>query len=384
LQFAPRSRRSRSVYVAAAALASAASSIAPTSLHAQSPRLELDLSGTRIAYDTLAALTAPSLAALTEWQRPSLFARLSGSVTGLEDSGWSLQGRGDLAGWLAPFGSGSGTRLELGGALGGGRHSSGFDSFLARTDARLHLRRRAGGVGVGAWLGASLATARNSFDSAAVMGLVPQVGAWVQGRSVRATLGYLHSVVSGDAYPEANLALTLTRGSLDLTLYGGARASPYGTAALDERWAGATAAYWLTRNAAVVVSGGRYASDVLQNLPGGEFVSVGLRLTPRRSRPIPITATAPIVYTTEQATRGDISFAIDGASRVEIAGDWNGWIREPLSRDPAGRWVVPPGLPPGVHRFNLRVDGERWVVPDGVPAVDDGFGGRVGLLIVEM
>jgi hypothetical protein len=94
LQFAPRSRRSRSVYVAAAALASAASSIAPTSLHAQSPRLELDLSGTRIAYDTLAALTAPSLAALTEWQRPSLFARLSGSVTGLEDSGWSLQGRG--------------------------------------------------------------------------------------------------------------------------------------------------------------------------------------------------------------------------------------------------------------------------------------------------
>jgi hypothetical protein len=30
------------------------------------------------------------------------------------------------------------------------------------------------------------------------------------------------------------------------------------------------------------------------------------------------------------------------------------------------------------------VDGERWVVPDSVPSVDDGFGGRVGLLIVEM
>jgi hypothetical protein len=237
---------------------------------------------------------------------------------------------------------------------------------------------------MGAWIGASLAAARNSFDSAAVTGLVPQVGAWVQGGSMRATLGYMHTVVSGDAYPEANLAFTLTRGSLDLTLYGGVRASPYGSAALDERWAGATAAHWLTRNAAVVVSGGRYSSDVLQNLPGGEFVSVGLRLTPRRARPIPITAPAPIVYTSEQATRGDISFAIDGASRVEIAGDWNGWVSEPLVRDASGRWVVPAGLPPGVHRFNLRVDGERWVVPDDVPSVDDGFGGRVGLLIVEM
>jgi hypothetical protein len=348
--------------------------------HGQSPRLELDLSGTRIAYDTLAPLHAPSLAALGEWQRPALFVRVSGSVSGLEDSGWSVQGRGDLAGWLSPFGSGSTTRLEIGGALGGGRHSSGFDSFLVRTDARLHLRRRSSG----AWIGASLATARNSFDSAAVTGVVPHLGTWVQGGSVRATLGYTHTVVSGDAYPEANLALTLTRGPLDLTLYGGVRASPYGPAALDERWAGATAAYWVTRNAAVVVSGGRYSSDILQNLPGGEFVSLGLRLTPRRARPIPISVAAPIVYTSEQAIRGGISFDVGDASRVEIAGDWNGWASEPLSRDASGRWVVPPGLPPGVHRFNLRVDGERWVVPDSVPSVDDGFGGRVGLLIVEM
>ena len=79
--------------------------LAPAGAVAQSPRVELDLSGTRISYDTLPALNAPSVAALTEWQRPSLFARLSASVTGLEDAGWSLQGRGDLAGWLSPFGA---------------------------------------------------------------------------------------------------------------------------------------------------------------------------------------------------------------------------------------------------------------------------------------
>jgi hypothetical protein len=184
-------------------------------------------------------------------------------------------------------------------------------------------------------------------------------------------------------YPEANLAVTLTRGQADVTLYGGVRASRYGAAALDERWAGGAVAYWITRNAALLVSGGRYSSDVLQNLPGGDFFSVGLRLTPRRARPIPISATAPIVYSSAQAVDGAIGFEVQGASQVEIAGDWNAWTPEPLNRDPAGRWNIPPGLAPGVYRFNLRVDGERWIVPEDVPSVDDGFGGRVGLLIVS-
>jgi hypothetical protein len=358
---------------------SAAILIAPPTVGAQSPRFEVDLTGTRITYDTLAPLNAPSVTALGEWLRPSLFARASGGVTRLQGSGWSVQGRGDFAGWLSPFGSASSTRLELGAAAGAGRHSSGFDSFLARAETRLHVRGRA----VGAWAGAALATARNSFDSASVTGVVPNLGAWTQSGSLRATLSYQHTVLSGDSYPEANLALTLTRGQADLTLYGGARASPYGDAALDERWAGAAAAYWVTPNAAVLVSGGRYASDVLQNLPGGDFLSVGLRLTPRRVRPIPITASAPIVYSSDQAVRGAIGFEVEGASRVEIAGDWNGWTAEPLGRDSAGRWTIPPGLAPGVYRFNLRVDGERWIVPADVPSVDDGFGGRVGLLIVS-
>src|SRR5688500_6277073 len=104
----------RSTVRAVAALTCAvASLVAPQDTRAQSPRLELDISGTRIAYDTLAPLNAPSVSALTEWQRPSLFARVSASVTGLEDAGWSFQGRGDLAGWLSPFGAGSTTRVEL-------------------------------------------------------------------------------------------------------------------------------------------------------------------------------------------------------------------------------------------------------------------------------
>ncbi len=353
-------------------------SLDAVALAAQAPRLEVDVSGTRLAYDTLAAMNAPSLSALSEWQRPALFARLAASVTGFEDAGWSMQGRGDLAGWFSPFGTRSPLRLEVGGAVGGARHSSGFDSYLGRGDARLHVRRGT----MGAWAGASLATARNGFDTAWVAGVVPNAGVWAQSGFIRATLGYQHTRVSGEEYPEANIALTITRGPADLTVYAGVRAAPF-DGAESERWAGVSGAYWMSANAAVVVSGGKYSSDVLQGLPGGEFVSLGLRFTPRRVRPIPLTASAPIVYSADEARRGAIGFRVDGATRVEIAGDWNAWIAAPLARDASGRWIVPTLIPPGVHRFNLRVDGERWIVPDDVPSIDDGFGGQVGLLIVS-
>jgi len=345
----------------------------------QSPRLEMGLGASRIEYDTLAALNAPSLTLLTEFQRPSWFGRVTGGVTAFEGAGWSAEGRAALAGWLSPLGVASALRVEMGGSAAGSRHSRGFDSSLGQLDGRVHLvGRRAGG-----WLGTSLAAARNSFDSVSVGAVVPNVGAWVQNRSVRGMASYLHTRVSGAVYPEANVTVTISRGPLDVTVYGGARRWPADAGGpRDERWAGATAAYWVTSKAALILSVGRYSSDVLQGFPGGRFASVSVRFTPRRVRPIPITAAAPIVYTIEEARTGSIGFDVQGASSVEIAGDWTGWQRTVLSRGESGEWLLPSGLEPGAYRFNLWVDGERWMVPEGVPTVDDGFGGAVGLLIV--
>lgn len=353
--------------------------LTPEGVAAQTPRVELDVSATRIEYDTLAPLDAPSLSGLSEWQGASVFGRLAASVTGFRGAGWSVQGRGNLAGWLAPFGARSPLRLELAGAAGGSRYSGGFDSFVARADVRAHVRSRLAGV----WMGASLASARNTFDTTSVGGLIPTVGAWAQTGSLRATVSYLHSRVSGDSYPEVDVAVALSTGMADLIVYGGVRDSPFDDLTFDERWLGASAALWVTDNAAVVVAGGRYSADVLQGLPGGEFLSVGLRLTRRRVRPVPITAPAPIVYTPEAARSGGVGFRVRGATGVEVAGDWNGWVAEPLSRDASGLWVLPAPLEPGVYRFNLRVDGERWLVPEEVPSVEDGYGGRVGLLIIS-
>jgi hypothetical protein len=350
----------------------------PLSASAQAPRLEADLGGSRIEYDTLSALDALSLAGLAEWQRSSLFARLTGGVTSFRDGGTSIQARGSLAAWVSPLGTASPLRLELGGGLGVSHHSSGFDVLVGRADARAHLV----GKRYGGWVGAGLGAAENTYDSAAVWGVTPNAGAWWQGSRVRGSLSYSWLRVDGGSYPETDLAFTLTRGPLDLSVYAGTREWPYDPGAFDETWAGASAAVWVGRHAAITLSGGKYAADVLQGVSGGRFVSLGLRVSPRRVRPIPVQAVAPIVFTVAQASGGAIGFEVEGARRVEIAGDWNGWQPEPMATDARGRWLVPAGLAPGAYRFNLRVDGERWYVPEGVPTLDDGFGGTVGVLIV--
>jgi hypothetical protein len=112
-------------------------------------------------------------------------------------------------------------------------------------------------------------------------------------------------------------------------------------------------------------------------------VTVGVRYTPRRSRPVPPEVPFPLVYSRDRADAGGIGFDVPEAREVSIAGDWNDWTPVPLARDGAGRWVLPAGVPPGVYRFNLLVDGDRWTVPDGVPQIDDGFGGTVGLLVIS-
>lgn len=354
--------------------------LAASPLWAQASRWEVDLTGSRIEYENAPSpLNAPSLAALSEWQDRSWYGRLTGSLTGFEDSGWSGQARGDLAGWISPFGSRSPARFELAASGGGSRHSSGFHSLIGRADARFHLVGR----GFGGWAGVSVASARNSFDSTSVSGVVPSAGLWAQDGPLRATLSFAGTRVSGSTYPEVNGAITMTRGPLDVTAYAGARRAPAELGQPTERWAGATAAVWVHPRAALIVAGGRYSSDILQGLPSGRFFSIGVRFTRRRSRPIPTSAPAPIVYTPAAARSGSIGFEVEGAGRVEIAGDWTAWERVPLERDASGRWTLPFALEPGVYRFNLVVDGERWIVPPGVPEVEDGFGGRVGLLMIS-
>lgn len=140
----------------------------------------------------------------------------------------------------------------------------------------------------------------------------------------------------------------------------------------------------LGRGAALQLAAGRYASNRLTGVPGGSFASAGLMLrfgmgrglAPGGVAPSPAGVAAPAPGRTRVAIRAP------RATRVEVAGDWNGWRAVPAQRAANGVWYVDLELAPGRYRYAFRVDGSRWSVPEGVPAEDDGLGGRTAWLTV--
>jgi hypothetical protein len=138
----------------------------------------------------------------------------------------------------------------------------------------------------------------------------------------------------------------------------------------------------LSEHTAIVLSGGSYPRDLLQNVSDGRYLSLAVRLANRRPPVWRAIGAGRPIYAVEPGTT-ELRFSVPGpATRVELVGDWTAWKRVPLRRGADGRWVVPIALRPGVYRFNLIVDGARWIVPGGVAEMDDGFGGKTAVLVV--
>jgi len=70
------------------------------------------------------------------------------------------------------------------------------------------------------------------------------------------------------------------------------------------------------------------------------------------------------------------------AQRVEITGDFTGWVPVLLRSAGDGWWTVEFRLAPGQYEMNVRVDGGTWVIPPGTLPLKDEFGGSAGLLVV--
>jgi len=73
------------------------------------------------------------------------------------------------------------------------------------------------------------------------------------------------------------------------------------------------------------------------------------------------------------------------AGAVSLVADFNGWdpSAHPLRRTGGGWWEVRAALPEGSHQYAYWVDGILVTPPEADTTVDDGFGGRNGLLHVE-
>jgi hypothetical protein len=81
-----------------------------------------------------------------------------------------------------------------------------------------------------------------------------------------------------------------------------------------------------------------------------------------------------------------IQFDDPDAHAVSVVGSFNGWspAATPMVRGEDGRWQVKIRMRPGRFEYKFAVDGTEWVPdPSNPEAVDDGFGGRNSVLVVD-
>jgi hypothetical protein len=344
---------------------------------AAAQRWQLDASGTRVRFDTVATLTSGSVGPFLEWQRGGAFTTLSGSVSGFERGDWAAQGRGDLSLLVDPLGPLSPLRLELVGAVAGTYHTRGFRTAATRGELRFHVSGRY----VGVWAGSVAGTGWVSSGDALATAAGATTGVWGRYGPTRVGLSFVPLRIEGSWFPEVDLRGSSLAGPVEVAAYGGWRGSPAASGIDASARGGGSATWWVTQNVALVLAGGSYSSDLLQGLPGGRFLAGGLRLATRRPLVLSVRPVAPPAYRREDGS-GRLRFVVPGARRVEVVGDWTQWQPVPMERARDGAWVLNVALPSGVYRFNVILDGEQWAVPSGVASVDDGFGGQTGVFIV--
>jgi hypothetical protein len=148
------------------------------------------------------------------------------------------------------------------------------------------------------------------------------------------------------------------------------------------------ATWWMAPGLGLIGAAGHSLPQLGYTIPGGRYTTLGLRLTfgtrsPAKSAREP-TAAAPSAAPASLIV-ADRRLRIQGplARSAEVMGDFTNWEPRPMAQLSAGSWTLPGELSPGVHHLNVRFDGGPWLVPEGAIAVDDGFGGRAGMVVVR-
>ncbi len=361
---------------AIAALALGACVLAPVG-QAAAQRWQVDLAGNTVGYDTAGGVRSLSLAPLFEWNRGIAYGTVSAALAGFEAGEWTSQGHGDVSLLLTPARSLSALRAEVVGSADGSLHSGGYRTAATRGELRLHFAGRSAGL----WAGGTAATGWTSGGAGVVTAWGPTAGAWARRGPGNAVMVWTPFRLQGAWYQQVEGRASASTGPVELMAYAGWRNAPSVSGLPTTGWGGGAMTVRFTSRAALVLGGGNYASDLLQALPRGRYLSLGIRLARGRPSAWAGSSGAHALYAHDRGET-ELRFAVPGASRVDLVADWTGWQPVAMERAPHGRWLLRVTLAPGVHRFNLVVDGERWIVPQGLASVDDGFGGKTCLLVV--
>ena len=393
---------------------SLAASLAPaTALGAQgATSTTLDGGAALLSQDNTERVVAPTLG--VDWRRDAVRSTLRASAAGsaVSSERWAVQGLG-AGSWF--FGTAYAPR-EFGTTLSLLRLIGVPTAVTGGLLARQHLSRG----DVGGWLGAGVAFAARGPDLGTVASLEGAV--WRGGPNWRTTFS-VSTVTAGVDSARTVLSLPATRFSA-LDVVGGAEwRLPHlelaGNLGLrSSRWRGgdgvpssiaalalATAVVPLRPALSVVLSAGNQYADPIRGTPAVRHVALSLRIRPSALRPQrpqgppaggglpmggdngvsagtePAAATSLLVVAGEGGARILRVTAPRNARRVELRASATGWQSLELLRR-GDHWEAIIALEPGTHRVMLRVDGGPWLPPGNLPAVDDDFGGRVGLLVV--
>jgi hypothetical protein len=150
---------------------------------------------------------------------------------------------------------------------------------------------------------------------------------------------------------------------------------------------------------ALQITGGRYPSDPVRGVIAANYVSIGVQLEAFKARgtaqplflkyPAEITdpgalAAGQAALTIESADLEirTLCVAAPAAAIVELSADFTDWRAVQLDDKGSDCWQLTMSIAPGVYRVNVRLDGGQWIVPQGLRAEADGFGGRVGILVI--
>ena len=84
--------------------------------------------------------------------------------------------------------------------------------------------------------------------------------------------------------------------------------------------------------------------------------------------------------------RSGVTFRYSGeGSSVNLAGEFNSWSTsaDPLKKSSDGTWTITKKLAPGRYAYKFVIDGGTWKTdPAAKESVDDGFGGKNGIIVV--
>lgn len=275
-------------------------------------------------------------------------------------------------------------------ATGGGGFYNGYGSGHVNAEVRVHAISGQKGL----WLGAG----EGYVDDGILASSATRYGggAWVRLEGVTVNFAAQHFRGGGVRLTDLEGGLRLSKGAVSYSSSAGLRS---GFQEIDgsRYWGEVSGSFWLGNHMALVAAHGRYPAEAGRGTPGGRYTALALRLSNRRpveplrisNRRFDIPPLAPPVvsafqFRTISANTRSIVIRAPGAETVEIAGDFTDWQPVTLTRRPgSSEFSLKHDIPPGLYKFNLRVDAGEWGVPPGVPLLRDEFSGVIAVLIIQ-